>query len=153
MATSRKLCYPHPKGTPHLYIAGGDPGGLHETGGLAHNWAFDYMAPGGTPIRCVEAGHVWKLSGRSPSEGVVDGDRFGWMTYIMTRDGVMYVYIHQGSRAVKLGDSCKLGQIIGRVGHWPHDEGRSHTHLGVTHPMGRAASIRASRNVAEARKI
>jgi murein DD-endopeptidase MepM/ murein hydrolase activator NlpD len=108
------------------------------------------MAPGGTEIFAVEAGRIWKLSGHDPATGVHDGDIFGWNIYLQTSDGLMYFFTHVGSRAVKVGYKVKKAQILGKVGHWPHDEGRSHTHLGVSHPMGDAASKRAIRNVAEA---
>jgi len=148
MATSRRLCYPHPKGSKSTV----NEKWIHETGGLAHNWALDFMAPGGTPVLAVEAGTIWRLSGHDPAGGV-NGDIYGWNTYLMTRDGLMYFYTHQDLRFVKLGQRVKRGDIIGRVGQWPGDPGRSHTHLGVTHPMGMRASQRAIKNVAEAPRI
>jgi murein DD-endopeptidase MepM/ murein hydrolase activator NlpD len=62
----------------------------------------------------------------------------------------MYFYTHQDTRRVTVGQKVRKGQVIGEVGHWPNDPGRSHTHLGVTHPMGERASKRAILNVAEA---
>lgn len=149
MATTRKLCYPHPKGAnSHVLMYGNKPG-LHPTSGLAHNWALDFMAPGGTPVLAVERSTVWRLSGHDPADGA-NGDIYGWNTYLMTPDGLVYFYTHQGKRLVKLGEKVVKGQVIGSVGHWPHDEGRSHTHLGVTHPMGERPSKRAILNVAKA---
>jgi murein DD-endopeptidase MepM/ murein hydrolase activator NlpD len=152
MATSRSLCYPHPKDAASV-VAGGVPKGIHPTAGLAHNWAYDYMAHGGTPVLAVERGRVWKLSGHEPDAGVIGGDIYGWNTYLMTPDGVIYFYTHQGYRYVKVGDRVRKGQVIGQVGRWPHDPGRSHTHLGVTHPMGDRASRQAATNVARAPKV
>src|SRR5262245_21687747 len=48
-----ELAYPHPAGAPNS-IANGIPKGFHETGGLANNWALDFMAPGGTPLLAPE---------------------------------------------------------------------------------------------------
>lgn len=164
MATTRKLCYPHPKDADSHVSVGWHPPirglgplstGLHETSGLAHNWALDFMAKGGTKILAVEAATVWKLSGHDPKDGVIDGDIFGWNTYLMTKDGLIYFYTHQGSRSVKVGDRVVRGQIIGVVGKWPDDPGRSHTHLGVTFPAPPhpRSSQRAIVNVGEAPRL
>lgn len=149
MATSRKLCYPHPKGSKSTV----NEKYMHQTGGLANNWALDYMAPGGTPVLAVEAGTIWRLSGHDPNSGVSGGDIYGWNTYLQTRDGLLYFYTHQDMRYVRLGQKVKKGDVIGRVGKWPGDPGRSHTHLGVTHPMGTTASKRACLNIAQAPRI
>ena len=146
MSTTRKLCYPHPRGASSIV----NEKALHPTAGLAHNWALDYMAPGGTEVLAVESGTVWKCSGHDPATGVHDGDIYGWNVYLITRDGLVYFYTHLGERYVKYGQKVLKGEVIGKVGHWPHDEGRSHTHLGVTHPVGDRASKRACLNVAEA---
>jgi len=127
---------------------------MHPTAGLAHNWAYDYMAKGGTPVLAVEKGRIWKLSGHDPDTGVHGGDIFGWNIYIQTTgDGLIYFYTHLGARLVRLGEAVRKGQLIGQVGRWPNDPGRSHTHLGVTHPMGDRASKRAASNVARAPKV
>ena len=149
MTTTRKLCYPHPKGAKSTV----NVKWMHQTGGLAHNWALDFMAPGGTNVLAVEAGTIWKLSGHDPAGGVTDGDIYGWNLYLMTRDGLLYFYTHSDRRYVVLGQKVSRGTIIARVGSWPGDPGRSHTHLGVTHPMGDRASKRAILNVAEAPRV
>lgn len=151
MTTTRKLCYPHPKGAPS-HVPGGEAD-LHSTEGLAHNWALDFLAAGGTPVLAVENSVVWKLSGHDPDTGVIGGDIFGWNIYLQTPDGLLYFYTHLGSRTVHVGDKVRKGKLIGAVGHWPNDPGRSHTHLGVTHPMGDKASKRAICNVLEAPHI
>src|SRR5262249_36564485 len=114
MATERSLVYPHPKDATSS-VSGGVPGGMHPTAGLAHNWAFDYMARGGTLVLAVEKAKVWKLSGHDPDVGVIGGDIFGWNTYLMTPDGVIYFYTHQGFRSVTLGQAVRKGQVIGQV--------------------------------------
>lgn len=148
-ATGRKLCYPHPKGSKSTV----NKNYLHTTEGIAHNYALDYMAPGGTPVLAVEIGTILRCSGHDPSQGVIGGDIYGWNTYLITKDGLIYFYTHQDRRYVKYGDRVKRGDIIGRVGSWPGDPGRSHTHLGVTHPMGDKASRRACLNVADAPRV
>jgi murein DD-endopeptidase MepM/ murein hydrolase activator NlpD len=147
------MVYPHPKGTRHVYIAGGVPAGLHPTKGLDHNWALDFMAPGGTRFLAPEPGKITRLSGHNPAEGVVDGDIFGWNIYLKTSGGVTYFVTHLGNRDVKVGQHVRQGDILGHVGHWPHDPGRSHTHLGVTHPSGDEAAKLYVCKVAKAPKV
>ncbi len=132
------LAYPHPAGTGGTSISGGVPGGLHPTRGLAGNFALDFMAPGGTQVLAPEAGTILKLSGHDPSEGVIGPDIFGFNVYIHTAAGLVYFTTHLGDRAVSLEQVVQPGDVIGHVGHWPNDPGRSHTHLGVTHPGGEA---------------
>jgi murein DD-endopeptidase MepM/ murein hydrolase activator NlpD len=132
------LAYPHPAGSAGTFISGGVPGGLHPTRGLAGNFALDFMAPGGTQVLAPEAGTILKLSGHDPGEGVLGADIFGLNIYIHTPAGAIYFATHLGDRTVDLGQPVQPGDVIGHVGHWPNDPGRSHTHLGVTHPGGEA---------------
>ena len=129
------LAYPHP--SPQHRPPSSD---LHPTLGLAHNWALDFMAVGGTKVFAPEAAVVWKLSGHDPAEGVIDGSVFGWNIYLLTPVGILYFGTHFGDRRVTVGQHVKTGQLIAHVGHWPNDPGRSHTHLGVTDPKGEAAA-------------
>lgn len=98
------------------------------------------MAHGGTKVFAPELAVVWKLSGHDPAAGVIDGDIFGWNVYLLTPAGVLYFGTHFGDRRVTVGQHVHAGSLIAHVGNWPHDPGRSHTHLGVTHPKGDAAS-------------
>lgn len=147
--------YPHPKG------AKGKCGGiLHETGGLPGNWAYDFLAPGGTPVLAVQDGTISYLSGHDPSTGTwrngrpdPTGDVYGWTIYLRVADG-FYFTTHYGYRYVKTGQRVKAGQMIGRVGHWPHDEGRSHTHAGFTADKGgKTASVKRIKAVAAAPRV
>lgn len=151
MTTTRKLCYPHPRGSAS-HVPGGE-NDLHQTAGLPGNWALDFLAPGGTPVLAVEDGRITRFSGHDPADGVRDGDIFGWNVYVEAPDKVEYFYTHLGTRTMHVGDKVKRGKVIGAVGHWPDDPGRSHTHLGCTHPMGEKASKRAICNVLEAPKV
>lgn len=129
------MFYPHP--SPQHRPPRTD---LHPTSGLAHNWALDFMAHGGTKVFAPEKSVVWKLSGHDPVLGVIDGDIFGWNIYLLTPAGVLYFGTHFGDRRVTVGQHVHAGQLIAHVGHWPNDPGRSHTHLGVTHPKGETAA-------------
>ncbi len=130
--------YPHPAG---LGLHRPPSWDLHETGGIPKNWALDFMAPGGTEVFAPEKCMVTRLSGHNPAEGVVNGDVFGWSIYLTTPGGVVYFGTHFGDRHVTVGQHLQAGHLIANVGHWPRDPGRSHTHLGVTHPMGKYASV------------
>lgn len=135
-----KLVYPQRQRATARALQRPPKSDLHPTLGLAYNWALDFMAPGGTPVLAVEEGTIWKLSGHDPAQGVVLGSVFGWNVYLHTKSGLLYFYTHLGVRNVKLGQKMKPGGLIGYVGNWPGDPGRSHTHLGVTHPVTAAAS-------------
>ncbi len=138
--------YPHPAGEfahrpPHS--------DLHATGGIPGNAALDFMAAGGTAILAPQDCLVIRLSGHDPSTGTHGaGDIFGWSTYLHVPDG-FYFLTHQGIRFVKEGQWVKKGTLIGRVGHWPHDPGRSHTHLGFTHQKGWSAGVQRIFKVAD----
>lgn len=103
------------------------------------NVALDFMAPGGTVILAPQDCLIMRFSGHDPATGVHDGDIYGWSTYLHVPDG-FYFLTHQDHRFVSVGQWVKKGTRIGRVGHWPHDEGRSHSHLGFTHVKGEAAA-------------
>lgn len=147
------LVYPHPAFAKSLYIAGGIDGGIHETGGLSGNWALDFMAPGGTPLVAPQAATVMRISGHDPSLGEFPGAVFGWNLYLKTVGGVTYFITHIGRVDVHVGQKVKKGEQLGLVGSWPHDPGRSHSHIGVTHPMGKRAAIARIKDVARAKKI
>lgn len=136
--------YPHPKGE---FFRRPTASGLHQTGGIPGNMALDFMAPGGAAILAPQDCLVMRLSGHDPREGVIGGDIFGLSTYLHVPDG-FYFLTHQGIRFVKEGQWVRKGAIIGRVGHWPHDPGRSHSHLGFTHVKGQTASVQRILKVA-----
>jgi Putative peptidoglycan binding domain len=145
-----KLCYPHPAGVSGVYVGQG----LHPTAGLYGNYAIDFMAPGGTKVLAVEAAKITKLSGRDPATGAdQDIGIYGWSIHYETPLGLRYFSTHYGSRSVSLGAQVDCGQVVGAVGGWPGDPGRSHTHLGVTHPMGVAAAKKRMLEIAQAKKV
>lgn len=148
------LCYPHPsEDGPLARPAASD---LHETAGLPGNWALDFLAPGGSRIVVTELCRVTKLSGHDPAIGVLEGDVFGWSVYyraIHSPHGFYYL-THMGNRNVYVGQWLEVGAIIGHVGHWPGDPGRSHSHLGFTADTGGEAASKAHIvSVSEARRI
>lgn len=145
--TQPPLCYPHPA---NLGLHRPPASDLHPTAGLPGNWALDFMAPGGTPFLAPQDARVTRFSGHDPATGVHDGDIFGWSVYLTTTGGVVYFATHLGDRTCKVGQLVKRGELVGHVGHWPHDPGRSHTHLGITHPAGKKAAVARIEAVAKA---
>lgn len=130
--------YPHPAGSPSH-----SGGFLHMTRGIPGNIALDFLAPGGTALLAPFDGTVTKVGGHDPSTGTwkngrpdSSGDVFGWSIYLEREDGMFAFMTHEGSKIVRAGDVIAEGQKIGSVGHWPHDPGRSHTHCGITSPLG-----------------
>ncbi len=139
-------CYPHPVGALSEICQG-----LHETAGLYGNWAIDFCAPGGTKVIAVERATIRKLSGRNPSQGWYGPGIFGYSIHYETAEGYRYVSTHYGSVSpLKVGQVVELGQVVGTVGHWPGDESRSHTHLGVTSPFGEADAKKRITEVSKA---
>lgn len=135
-ADALTMCYPHPLGAPNTYVGQG----LHNTDGIAGNWAIDFMAPGGTKVLAVVNARVTRLSGHSPSEGWWGPGIFGWSIYYETTDGYNFFSTHYGTRKVVENQMIDVGQVIGEVGKWPGDPGRSHTHLGCSSVKGSAAA-------------
>lgn len=113
-------------------------GRVHPTAGIGGNMALDFMAHPGTPVLAPQNGVITRTSGHNPSSGVYgDGSVFGWSIYMRVPGlngllGGFYYITHFGLLTVKAGQSVKAGQIIGYVGDWPRDRGRSHTHCGYT---------------------
>ncbi len=68
-------------------------------------------------------------------------------------DGVLAYLTHQGSRTVTLGQRVRAGQVIGTVGHWPGNPGRSHTHEGVSSLHGEADAKKIIRAISVAPKV
>lgn len=150
-----ELVYLHPAGVPSSICQG-----LHPTEGLPGNWAEDFCAPGGTTILAPFAGTITKLSGHDPKTGTwgpngpsSSGDIFGWSTYLTRADGVYLYVTHEGSRLVSEGQKVTVAQPIATVGHWPHDEGRSHSHAGITSPRGQADAKRIIQAIAAAPRV
>lgn len=149
--------YPHPWGTK---TSRPKASGLHETGGIPGNWALDFMAPGGTLIVASETGVIERLSGHPPSSGTwknghpdLAGDVFGWSLYLRCAMGT-YFDTHIGVLYVDDGEHVVEGQVLGEVGHWPRDPGRSHTHRGFTSKSGsRAASVKRIEAVRVGEKV
>jgi hypothetical protein len=133
-----KLVYPHPS-TWH----GPAPprSDLHVTAGIPHNWALDFMCMGGTRFIAPEACTITRLSGHNPAEGEVAPGIYGWNIYLTTSSGIEYFATHLENRIDELlNHRVTAGCILGHSGHWPHDPGRSHLHMGVTHPGGEQAA-------------
>lgn len=143
-------CYPHPEGALSSICQG-----LHATAGLLGNWAIDFCAPGGTKVLAVERATIRKLSGRDPAWGANQTiGIFGWSIHYETSDGYRYFSTHYGARSpLGVGQIVDAGQVLGTVGHWPGDPSRSHTHLGVTSPLGVTDAKKRIADVSKAIKI
>lgn len=143
------LCYPHPQGHVSTVCQK-----LHRTSGLRGNWAYDFCAPGGTPVVAVVAAEVVKISGHPPDQ-VIDPSLgiFGWNLYYTTPDGYRWFSTHYGFLSARVGQKLRVGQQVGTVGHWPLDPGRSHTHLGVTSPHSETDAKAWIQRVANAPKV
>lgn len=144
-----RMCYPHPLGSDSSICQG-----LHETDGLGGSWAIDFCAPGGTKVLAVERGEVIRLSGSNPNLPPQNAiGIWGWSIHVETADGYVYFTTHYGSRAVQLGDIVDVGDVIGAVGSWPGDPGRSHTHYSVRSPKGTADAKRKILAVSTATRV
>jgi hypothetical protein len=148
--TLPELVHPHPLGPPSSLCQD-----LHRTLGLVGNWALDFCCPGGTYVVAVEAATITKLSGRPPSwppdnlAGI-----WGWSMHYRTPRGYAYFATHYGERMVRVGQRVKAGTpLIGRVGGWPGNPGRSHTHIGVTSPLGERDAKARMRAIANAPRV
>ena len=74
---------------------------------MAPHFGVDMAAPVGTPIHAPAAGIV-----------TISDDYYldGGFTLMDHGQGVSTCYLHQSARLVKVGDSIKRGQLIGRIG-------------------------------------
>jgi hypothetical protein len=141
-------CYPHPAGI------GSVGQGLHQTSGIPGNWGIDFMAPGGSPVLAVENAVITRLSGNPPSSGAAQSlGIFGWSIYYATSGGYSYFSTHYGTRSCRVGQEVDCGEVIGEVGHWPHDPGRSHTHLGCSSSMGPTAAKKRIIEISQAKRV
>jgi hypothetical protein len=144
------ICYPHARGEQSVVCQG-----LHPTAGLVGNWAMDFCAPGGTTVVAVEDGIIQKLSGRDPATGA---DQligiFGWNIYYRTSHGYVYFSTHYGEKvALMVGQRVLAGEKLGEVGRWPGNPGRSHTHLGVTSPLGTSDAKKRITAISQAPRV
>lgn len=143
------MVHPHPHGFVSSVCQG-----IHETAGLAGNMALDWCAQGETPVVAVVAAEIVKISGRNPASGADNTvGLFGWNIHYVSQGGYRWFSTHYGSYRVWVGQKVKAGDVIGSVGRWPGDPGRSHTHLGVTSPRGRADAIKLINRVAASPRV
>ncbi|MCH0542658.1 peptidoglycan DD-metalloendopeptidase family protein [Streptomyces sp. MUM 203J] len=74
---------------------------------LGYHTGLDLVAPTGTPIYAPADGKVVKAG---------SGGSYGNQTNLQHASGVITLYAHQSSIAVKVGQSVKRGDLIGKVG-------------------------------------
>lgn len=114
-------------------------GEIHQTAGLAHNWARDFICNAGLGIVSPEAGIVTRFSGHDPSDDTADRNGvYGWTTYVETPAGYKYFITHQGRRlpSLRVGQHVAAGDLLGFVGDQRYRP--DHAHVGVTSPKGEA---------------
>jgi len=149
-----------PKPRPSLVfpIAGPDShvfvGGLHPTGGLARNWAIDFICKAGLGMVAPEAGLITRFSGNDPSDDHADSRGvYGWTTYLETPAGYEYFITHQGRRypTLRPGMRVQAGDLLGYVGDQRYRP--DHAHVGVTSPKGEADAKRRITAVSKAQRV
>lgn len=91
---------------------------------LGYHTGVDLEAPTGTPIYAPADGKVVKVS---------SGGAYGNQTRLEHANGVITLYAHQSSVSVKLGDTVKRGDQIGKVGETGNVTG-AHLHWEVLMP-------------------
>lgn len=125
------LCFPIPSNVFASVCQG-----LHETAGLAGNWAIDFCAGPGAAVVAVENATVLRLSGSDPDDDTPDpAGTYGWSIQLITRHGYHYFVTHLGKRGPqKVGEIVRVGDPIGYVGD--QDFRPDHTHYGVSSPLG-----------------
>ena len=150
-----RVVYPHLEGVRSTTCQE-----VHQTDGLDGYWALDFCCPGGSVVLAVMDCEVFKLSGHDPSTGTWANGRpdsrgsvFGWSVYYATASGLRFYTTHYGSRKVKVGQKLRCGDVVGRVGGWPNDPGRSHTHLACYSPHGKDDAVAVLRAVENAERV
>lgn len=130
----RTLVFPIAGPDSHVFV-----GDIHETGGLKHNWARDFICKAGLGVVAPEAGRITRFSGNDPSDDTADARGvYGWTTYLMTPAGYEYFITHQGRRypTLRPGMTVQAGDLLGYVGDQRFRS--DHAHVGVTSPKGDA---------------
>ena len=128
--------------------------GLHQTAGLAGNWAKDVCCVPNTTVVAVEKATITKLSGKSPSQDTWDtSGTYGWSIHYRTAAGYRYFLTHLGYRlpSLKVGMSVAVGDTLGRVGDQKFRP--DHLHLGVTSPVSTADAKKRITAVSRAPRI
>ncbi len=85
-------------GQPRTYLAGGP---------VLYHYGMDFPAPVGTPVRAVNDGRV-VIAGTYPVRGGLVGIDHG--------AGLVSLYFHQSKVLVKVGQTVRRGDVVGRVG-------------------------------------
>lgn len=128
--------------------------GLHPTAGLEEFWAIDFCCVPLTTIVAVEAGTIYKLSGKAPNQDTYDKSGvFGYSVYFRSAAGYRYYITHLGTRAkgLKVGMHVSVGDTIGRVGDQVYRP--DHCHYACSSPVSQADAKKRITAVSRAPRI
>jgi len=117
----------------HYKLLQGPLGTFSHQAGSGNDYAYDWAMPEGSVVLAAREGVVIGVRSDSAAHGV--GERFkNSANYIIIRhaDGTYGEYLHLQANAalVKLGESVRAGQPIGRSGNTGYTS-RPHLHFGV----------------------
>lgn len=122
-------CHLFPASVPIQYLGGVAAHMARPLGNWQSDNAIDVHAPAGSIVVACKPGWVAKGGGYDPHMGPV-GTIFGEHTTIEHDDGTATFITHL-DRVVSIGERVVAGEIIGKVGDWPHSFLMDHAHLGA----------------------
>ncbi|MBA2312752.1 MAG: M23 family metallopeptidase [Actinobacteria bacterium] len=124
-----RRCFLYPASVPTEYLGGVADHMRRALGNWQSDNAIDVHAPAGSIVVSPKPGYVSKVGGYDPHRGPV-GTIFGEHTTIEFDDGTAGFLTHL-DRIVGLGERLVAGEIIGKVGDWPHSFIMDHAHFGA----------------------
>ena len=122
-------CFIFPASVPDKYLGGVKAHNSRPLGNWQSDNAIDVHAPAGSIVVSPKPGYISKGGGHDPHGGPV-GTIFGEHTTIEFDDGTAGFITHL-DRIVTIGERVVAGEIIGKVGDWPHSFIMDHAHFGA----------------------
>jgi murein DD-endopeptidase MepM/ murein hydrolase activator NlpD len=122
-------CFIFPQSVPTTYLGGVKAHMARPLGNWQSDNAIDVHAPAGSIVVSPKRGYVSKGGGYDPHNGPV-GTIFGEHTTIEFDDNTRGFVTHL-DRIVSIGERVVAGEIIGKVGDWPHSFIMDHAHFGA----------------------
>lgn len=121
-------CHIFPASVPISFLGGVAAHMSRPLGNWQSDHAVDVHAPAGSPVVSPKPGYVSKGGGHDPHGGPV-GTIFGEHTTVEYDDGTAGFVTHL-DRIVSIGERVVAGELIGKVGDWPHSFIMDHAHYG-----------------------